>query len=233
MGKKNLLILALAVILCFPILTFAETIILKSGKSVQGKIITKTDKYIKIDFQGVPLTYFFDEIESIDGKEPSVSVTKEAASKNNTAGQLEPKSSSLNSQKDGLFKINVPKGWQWHDEKPGCVYITPPPPNGGGIVINFEKTPKPETPEEIKARLSSLIEANTEAKSGTVIENRETTIDNVYARRLRFTVLLKEGFFYFTQLVFVNKGYTYNTMYFGRTSEEEAKMKDVFDTLRF
>lgn len=46
---------------------YAETIVLKSGKTVEGKLIDKTDKYIKIDFQGVSLTYFLDEIESIDG----------------------------------------------------------------------------------------------------------------------------------------------------------------------
>jgi len=46
---------------------FAETIVLKSGETVEGKLIEKTDKYIKIDFQGVPLTYFFDEVKSIDG----------------------------------------------------------------------------------------------------------------------------------------------------------------------
>ena len=52
-----------------PAFTFAENIVSKSGKTVEGKLIEKTDKYIKIDFQGVPLTYYFDEIESIDGKE--------------------------------------------------------------------------------------------------------------------------------------------------------------------
>jgi len=57
----------LAACLCSPIFAFAETIALKSGKSVEGKLIEKTDKYIKIDFMGVPLTYFLDEVESIDG----------------------------------------------------------------------------------------------------------------------------------------------------------------------
>lgn len=64
MRKKRLIILLL--VLCFPISLFAETIVLKSGKTVEGKIIEKTDKYIKIDFQGVPITYFLDEIESIN-----------------------------------------------------------------------------------------------------------------------------------------------------------------------
>ncbi len=48
---------------------FAETIVLKSGKTVEGKLIEKTDEYIKIDFQGVPLTYFKEEIASAQNGE--------------------------------------------------------------------------------------------------------------------------------------------------------------------
>jgi len=44
---------------------FAETIVLKSGKKIEGKIIEKTDKYIKIDYLGIPTTFFLDEIENI------------------------------------------------------------------------------------------------------------------------------------------------------------------------
>ncbi|MDO8662881.1 MAG: hypothetical protein Q7K98_06660 [Candidatus Omnitrophota bacterium] len=68
MKKRILISLILLVCLCLPAFIFAETIVLKSGKTVEGKLIEKTDKYIKIYFQGVPLTYFLDEIESIDGK---------------------------------------------------------------------------------------------------------------------------------------------------------------------
>jgi tetratricopeptide (TPR) repeat protein len=45
---------------------FAETIVLKSGQAIAGKIIEKTGKYIKIDFYGVPLTYFYEEIDRIE-----------------------------------------------------------------------------------------------------------------------------------------------------------------------
>jgi len=51
-----------------PAFALAETVILKSGKTVEGKLIEQTDKYIKIYFQGVQLTYSIDEIESVDGK---------------------------------------------------------------------------------------------------------------------------------------------------------------------
>lgn len=55
--------------LCFPVFIFAETIILKSGKIIEGKIIERTDKYVKIDFYGVALTYFLDEIQNIGEQE--------------------------------------------------------------------------------------------------------------------------------------------------------------------
>ena len=47
---------------------FAETITLTSGQKIETKIIERTDKYIKVDFQGIPLTYYRDEIEYIDGE---------------------------------------------------------------------------------------------------------------------------------------------------------------------
>ena len=47
---------------------FAETIIFKSGKTVEGKILNKSSESIKVDIEGVPVTYFIDEIESIDGE---------------------------------------------------------------------------------------------------------------------------------------------------------------------
>lgn len=68
MKKRMLLILLL--VLCSPIYIFAETIVLKNGKTVEGKLIEKTDKHIEIDFQGVSLEYFFDEIKTIDGIQP-------------------------------------------------------------------------------------------------------------------------------------------------------------------
>jgi len=58
--------LLILVILSLSSLCLAETVILKSGKSIEGKIIEKTDKYIKIDAPGAHLLYFLDEIERID-----------------------------------------------------------------------------------------------------------------------------------------------------------------------
>ena len=42
----------------------ADTIVLKSGQSVTGNILEKTDKYIKIEVEGVGVTYYSDELKS-------------------------------------------------------------------------------------------------------------------------------------------------------------------------
>ena len=77
--KLRLGVLILVVLFILPPFASAETVVLKSGKTVEGKLIEKTDKYIKMDFQGVPLTYFLDEIESIDGKNVYVAPVTESS----------------------------------------------------------------------------------------------------------------------------------------------------------
>ena len=55
------------------ILTFsclADKVYLKSGKIIEGKIIDKTDKILRINYEGLDITLFQDEIDRID--EPQV-----------------------------------------------------------------------------------------------------------------------------------------------------------------
>ena len=45
--------------------SFAETIVLKSGKTIEGKIVNRTNEYTEVDFMDVKLKYFNDQIEQI------------------------------------------------------------------------------------------------------------------------------------------------------------------------
>jgi len=69
MKKFKLISFILAITLFFAIPIFAETIVLKSGKTIEGEILQRTDQYIKIDAYGVTLTYYFDDIESVIGED--------------------------------------------------------------------------------------------------------------------------------------------------------------------
>lgn len=55
----------------------AETLILKNGKRVEGKIIEETDKAVKVEMAGIGVTYFKDEIDSVEKVVPAIVVKDE------------------------------------------------------------------------------------------------------------------------------------------------------------
>ena len=85
MKKLVLIVFSFIFISIFSIITYSypETIKFKSGKTLDAKIIEKTDKYIKVNISGIPVTYYLEDIEAIDGnlifvqkQTPSTSTTK-------------------------------------------------------------------------------------------------------------------------------------------------------------
>ena len=74
----------LFLIFCFGEANFAfsETIILKDGSTVEGKVIKKTDKEIVVDLLGVELTYYMDDIKTIE-ENVLVSTAKQAVPSKN------------------------------------------------------------------------------------------------------------------------------------------------------
>jgi hypothetical protein len=65
MGKMKLCISCVIFLVSFAGTGFSETIILKSGQRVDAKITENTEQYVKLDFLGVELVYYKDEIASI------------------------------------------------------------------------------------------------------------------------------------------------------------------------
>jgi len=68
---KKFFLICLLTILSLP--SYPEAIRLKDGKAIEAKVIEETDNYIKVDFYGATLTYYLEDIESIDGVTPGFS----------------------------------------------------------------------------------------------------------------------------------------------------------------
>lgn len=69
MFKKKIiltLVTSFIMVFCFSFSSFSAIITLKSGQTVKGTIVEETDKYVKIIFMGIPLTYWRENIASID-----------------------------------------------------------------------------------------------------------------------------------------------------------------------
>jgi hypothetical protein len=65
---KKLSVAAIMMLLSSPVATIAEEISLNNGTTMQGKIIERSDKWIKVNANGVDVTYYLDEIRLIDGQ---------------------------------------------------------------------------------------------------------------------------------------------------------------------
>jgi hypothetical protein len=70
MGQIRNYFLAAAFLLSWFGLGFGQTVVLKSGQKVEGRIIEQTDKYVKVEFQGVELTFYDEEVSFIGPDSP-------------------------------------------------------------------------------------------------------------------------------------------------------------------
>ncbi|MDD5195760.1 MAG: hypothetical protein PHQ96_08835 [Candidatus Omnitrophica bacterium] len=66
------ILLVFIIVTCACFYTSAEVIILKSGKTIEGKVVEHGKDFLKIDISGIPLTYYFEDIVSVDGRGISV-----------------------------------------------------------------------------------------------------------------------------------------------------------------
>ncbi|MBU4334057.1 MAG: hypothetical protein KKD07_06415, partial [Candidatus Omnitrophica bacterium] len=62
----------LIIMLCFASVAFASIVVLESGQTIDGAITEKNDDNIKINYEGVEVTFYLDEISTIDGVEVEV-----------------------------------------------------------------------------------------------------------------------------------------------------------------
>jgi len=71
MKKKIIFLIAL----CFFVATnlYAETVVLKSGKIIEARILERNSDSIKVDIEDVGITYFLSDIDSIDGNKIELS----------------------------------------------------------------------------------------------------------------------------------------------------------------
>lgn len=170
--KKGLILIVIFFLISRGVV-FGDTIILKSGKTVDGKILEETDKYTKIDFQGTTVTYFSDEIDKIIKQ----SIKDDSSPKQEATAV---------SENEGKWKKGM--GQQEAVEK-GLLKLVDDPPTAEAI-NNFQKKsaeighncPKPEGSDmnTIMAKISECVCANLPA----LVEANQTKV-NAFADLLK------------------------------------------------
>jgi tetratricopeptide (TPR) repeat protein len=100
---KKIALFLLGIYFFYPFSSRAETIILKSGKMIRGRIVDRNNERIKVDIDGIPLTYYFEDIESIDGEKISLGLPQGK----NSSGTDEPQTKNSDSAKEATRTISV------------------------------------------------------------------------------------------------------------------------------
>jgi len=113
-NKRAIRLIIFLLSLCFLASASAETILLKSGKVVEGEIIERDKELIKVDFLGMSLTYYLDEIESIDGEKITLSLIKEEISSPAQDKEASQGGEHYTNQEYGI-KLWHPKDWEIFD----------------------------------------------------------------------------------------------------------------------
>lgn len=155
MNKRNLIKL-IAVSLFFSLPCFAEQIVFKSGLKINAQIVERTEQYIRIDFQGTPVTYWMYEIESIESSNAAVTSAEKPEEQKPAAVVREGFSYS-----NKRFKVAVtgPAGWLMLADKEVLAMETnnkqaeefrPYIDSGNGFIVVFFKEDRPSPNEQNK-----------------------------------------------------------------------------------
>jgi len=119
--------LILGAIFCSSNFVFAETIVLKSGSKVGGKIIEETEECVKLDFRGVTLTYWRDDIVRIESEDAVESQDKHYPQKDSSYRvEIKNKNTHVREHKlsPGRTKQTSQKSFLWKVQaKTGSVYL--------------------------------------------------------------------------------------------------------------
>lgn len=98
-----------AILLFVTSIGFAETVYFKNGKVRNVNIIERTDRYIKVEALGSPITYNMEDIKAIEGDRAAPSVLVEP--KSVKALQQPHEDTGIYVNKEFGFTIIPPKGW--------------------------------------------------------------------------------------------------------------------------
>ncbi|MDP2923692.1 MAG: tetratricopeptide repeat protein [Candidatus Omnitrophota bacterium] len=108
--KKLLLFSSLAltsVFFCYP-----ETVKLKSGKIVEGKILEKTDQYVSIDVSGVVLKYYLDEIDTVGQLPPALDSNPTQSSQDKIFSEDKEGNKQTFEDKEWGYSFQYPSNWE-------------------------------------------------------------------------------------------------------------------------
>ena len=135
-------------------------------------------------------------------------------------------------QKESLFQIDVPDGWQWVEGSDAVKIVNR---GGNGISIQFTagKWSEEEASHALRIGNQRMIDMVVTPSGGRVLNETETRIGGVHGRVLEFVLQkgAEAGHVSYTSII--NKDHVFTITFGGPKEEENLEMKKIVDSLRF
>jgi hypothetical protein len=109
----GLILLFLVTLCAAPV--FAASLKLKTGETIEGKLVEKTNSHVKIDVSGVILTYFYDDIETTSWEKPDALKSNETTASQTRTEENLPVIEYYVNEKAGVLAWH-PKDWIVYDK---------------------------------------------------------------------------------------------------------------------
>lgn len=135
-------------------------------------------------------------------------------------------------QKNSLFQIDVPDGWQWVEES-GVVKIVNQEGNGISIQFTAGKWSMEEASEALRVANQRMVDVIVKPSGGKVMNETETMIGGVQGRLLEFELQKGAEIGHISYIVVINNNHVFTITFGGSKPGENLEVKRIVDSLRF
>ena len=116
---------------------FADTVILRSGQKISGDIVERNTDAVRVQFEGVTLTYYMDELQSINGE-----MVEQPVSESSVPAAPFPGRPVSRNQRGDLIR-EVPPGKESGYVAPGKTMAAEPAPQNETVVAPSDPVAEP------------------------------------------------------------------------------------------
>ena len=223
-NHRNELIIA---VLFFNAIAHAETIHLKSGKSVVGKITGRNAQFVEMDVDGVTSLYSMDLIDEInDEKAAQPSQPINQFMQENNKGEPQEEKQALYIDPTYHFEVQYPLEWQLRKYDKDLQFV---PPDFKGINTNYDfvrigvvhssESPHPRSLDSLIDKV--IANAKKDKEKFNLLERSTTQIDGKEALYIVFERAESDGLKKRKQYAFRDHGNLYVLIY--------SASKETFD----
>ena len=140
----------------------------------------------------------------------------------------------IQGQKDGLFWMDVPQGWQWNEDSDGVTVMNPVGSRGIRIDVNaIEGINDDSAVTELIEKTVAAKEYELASRNGKTILKVDRKIGGAFAVQRGFIISTPDGMRQATVIMFFHNRHFFNIYFEAPLEFQRVEMEAIADTIKF